>query len=335
MPGPAPDDARVGGRYHYRTTAEEVLNYELGAPTGGLEGKVILISGGNSGLGKEAARVFAKRGAKVVITARNITEGQEIAAQLSSEAQAAGSSGSAIAMKLKLDCLNGVREFVKEYEATGLPIHYLINNAGIMNLPQREVTKDGFEKQFGVNHVGPFLLTNLLLPIVVKSAPARIVVVSSIAHVRGPVVFDDIHFEKSYEGWTAYGQSKTANILFAMELNRQLKGTGVEAFSLHPGAILTGLQRYMPEQEQRELFFEEGQPKFWFKDIYEGTATHAYAVTAKELEGQGGAYLEDAGVTEGRHEQAKDAEAAKRLWKVTNELIKEDFQWEGKFGKEA
>ncbi|KAJ3032642.1 Fructose-2,6-bisphosphatase [Rhizophlyctis rosea] len=318
--------------HHYRTTAEEVASYELG-PKGGLEGKVILITGGNSGLGKEAARIFALRGAEVIITARKVDEGKKIAEELTEEAKAAGSGGSVSCMNLKLDCLNGVRIFVEEFEATGKPIHYLINNAGIMNLPQRETTNQGFEKQFGVNHVGPFLLTNLLVPIIVKSAPARIVVVSSIAHTRGPVVFDDINFEKSYDGWKAYGQSKTANILFAIELNRQLKGTGVEAFSLHPGAILTGLQRYMPEQEQQVLFFENGEPKFWFKDIYEGTATHVYAVTAKELEGQGGAYLEDAGVTEGRHEQAKDAEAAKRLWKVTNELVGESFDWAKVYAK--
>jgi NAD(P)-dependent dehydrogenase (short-subunit alcohol dehydrogenase family) len=200
----------------------------------------------------------------------------------------------------------------------------LINNAGVMASPFAK-TEDGFELQFGTNHLGHFLLTGLLTPALAKAASSRIVNLSSSGHRMSPVIFEDINFEqREYNKWASYGQSKTANILHAVELERRLGERGVYAYVVHPGAIQTELSRHMDETDW-EMMRSRAEA---------GAATSVYTATAPELEGSGGVYLEDCHVAEvndneaisgGVRSYALDPEAAKRLWAVSEEMVGQSF----------
>jgi NAD(P)-dependent dehydrogenase (short-subunit alcohol dehydrogenase family) len=195
-------------------------------------------------------------------------------------------------------------------------------------------TRDGFELQFGTNHLGHFLLTNLLVPALLRGAAARIVSVSSRGHQQSPVRFDDLAFEREpYDKWAAYGQSKTANVLFAVELERRLGGRGVHANAVHPGVIPTDLARHMVPEDFEHVRRRSGGA-MTLKTVEAGAATSVYAATAPELAGRGGLYLEDchvAGVNddpearEGVRSYALDPAAAARLWTVSEELVGQSF----------
>ena len=211
-----------------------------------LVGKVILVTGGNAGIGLETVKQLAKQGATVVFTSRNIGVGTAVADQIN----AGLTLGNKVhAMQLDLADLRNVRDFAASFKQKYQNLHVLINNAGVMNLPKLEKSKDGFEMQFATNHLGHFLLTNLLLDVLKASQPSRIICVSSCYHYvamskKGYIDFDDIHFQKrKYDGWTAYAQSKLANVLHARELAKRLEGTGVTAVSLHPGSVLSTVRR--------------------------------------------------------------------------------------------
>jgi len=318
--------------YPAKTDADAVATAELGGK-GGLEGKVVIVTGSTNGIGQATAETLAVHGAHVIVAARSPQKIADSTKEINESVAKAGGSGKAEGMVVDLGDLASVRNFTKQFKAKGLPLHYLINNAGIMALPTRETTKDGFEAQFGTNHIGHFVLTNELVPILVKSGPGRVVCLSSIGHRRSGIVWDDVQLEKSYERWTSYGQAKSANILMARELNRQLKGTGISAFSVHPGGILTGLQIHISREEQEAMgwFLPDGTLHPSFKPISQGASTTIYAALAKELEGKGGEYLEDCRVSATVPPERNSEEDAIRLWALTNKILGTNYDWEAVF----
>lgn len=313
--------ARSG--FGHDTTTDEVLEgIDLG-------GKLALVTGGSGGLGAETARALASKGARVVLTARDMSKGEAAARAIR---ESTGSEGVEVE-ELELGSLASIRAFAERFLARHDALHILVNNAGVMACPF-EKTHDGFERQFGTNHLGHFLLTGLLAPALLRGAPARVVSVSSRGHQQSPVVFDDIHFERRpYDKWEAYGQSKTANILFAVELERRLGERGVHAHALHPGVIATDLSRHMGPEDFERIRQRAGG-RLQLKPVEAGAATSVYAATAPELEGRGGLYLEDChvaevddreGATGGVRSYALDPDAARRLWSISEEMVGQRF----------
>jgi NAD(P)-dependent dehydrogenase (short-subunit alcohol dehydrogenase family) len=233
---------------------------------------------------------------------------------------------------LELGSLASIRAFARRFLARHPSLNVLVNNAGVMACPFAR-TSDGFELQFGSNHIGHFLLGCLLAPALRKGAPSRVVCVSSRGHHLSPVVFEDINFERrAYDKWLSYGQAKTANVLFAVGLERRLGRDGVHANALHPGAIMTELARHLV-MEDFELM-RARNPGMVLKSIPAGAATACYTATAPELEGRGGLYLEDCHVADindtpegfdGVKSYAVDPENAERLWQVSEQLVGERF----------
>ena len=204
-----------------------------------LDGKVAIVTGSNTGIGRETALDLAKRGARVIVACRDQTKGK---AAVSYIKEASGSEN-VVLKKLDLASLASIRTFSSEVLDEEDRIDILINNAGVMFTDYCH-TEDGFEMQFGTNHLGHFLLTNLLLDKIKDSAPSRIVTVSSLGHVWGSLDFNDMMWSKNYHPQKSYFRSKLANVMFARELGKRLEGTGVTSYSVHPGAINTELTRY-------------------------------------------------------------------------------------------
>lgn len=206
-----------------------------------MDGKTVIVTGANTGIGKITALELARRGARVVIACRDVTKAAIAAVDIKEET----GSENVVLKKLDLASCASIRKFSEEILQEEEAIHVLVCNAGVMITPTFQRTVDGFEMQFGVNHLGHFLLTNLLLDRIKASAPSRIVVLSSSAHYFGSLDFNDMMMEKSYNKYYAYCRSKLANVMFARELARRLEGTGVTVYSLHPGSIRTELQRHL------------------------------------------------------------------------------------------
>jgi len=312
--------AMTRARFGAETTAEQVLE---GVD---LSGKKVLVTGGSSGLGAETCRVLAARGALVILAARNRSKAAAVARSIRGQFPDARVD----VAQLELGNLDRVRRFADRIRASHDQLHILINNAGVMACPYGK-TEDGFELHFAINHLGHFLMTRQLEPVLVPGA--RVVMVSSSGHQISPVRFDDIHFDqRPYDKWQAYGQSKTANVLFAVALNQRLRRRGIEAFSLHPGAITTGLLRHLSREEitgLARLSEAQGTPH---KSVLSGAATQVYAATAPELRGRGGAYLSDCQICEIDDERnspavvrsyALDRRTAERLWQRSIEMISE------------
>lgn len=310
--------------FGHDTTTDEVL---AGID---LSGKLALVTGGSSGIGAETARALASKGARVVLTARNMVKGEEVAQGI----RASTGNEAVEVMALELGSFASTRAFAEKFLAKHDALDILINNAGVMASLFAK-TEDGFELQFGTNHLGHFLLTGLLNPALVKAAPSRIVALSSRGHQISPVVFEDINFEqRDYNKWAAYGQSKTANILHAVELERRLGPQGVHAYAVHPGVIQTELSRHLQEEDWDLLRSRMDAGELTLKTIPAGAATSVYAATAPKLEGRGGVYLEDCHVAEvnddetilgGVRSYALDIEAAKRLWSISEEMVGQSF----------
>jgi NAD(P)-dependent dehydrogenase (short-subunit alcohol dehydrogenase family) len=314
-------------RFDRSSTSDEVLEgLDLG-------GRVILVTGASSGLGAESARALATRGASLVLGGRDLAKTEAVAASI----RAAVPGARVEVGELHLERPESVRAFASELLARHPKLHVLLANAGVMACPLTR-TAEGFELQLATNHLGHFLLGALLAPALRAAAPSRVVAVSSAGHGFSPVVFEDLHFERRpYDKWKAYGQSKTANILFAVELERRLAPRGVHAFALHPGMILTELGRHM-KAEDVELMRErarqrEARGQSSRKTIPQGAATQLWAATAPELEGRGGLYLEDCQVSGvepcpggiGCQPWALDPAAAARLWSVSEALLGQGF----------
>lgn len=317
--------------FGFSSTADEVLADK------NLSGRTALITGGYSGLGQETGRAMAAKGAHVILSGRDATK-------LSAAADAlAEQTGAKIDMLVcDLASLDSVRKAASEANERFDKIDLLINNAGVMACDEAK-TADGFEMQFGTNHIGHFLLTNLLMPLVEKGERPRIVNLSSRGHHITPVDFDDPNFERrDYDKWVSYGQSKTANALFAVGLDNRLSAKGIHSYSVHPGGINTSLGRHLSEEDAAALMASikasaeaQGEEPQAFKTIPQGAATTCWAATAEELEGAGGLYCEDCHVanednvnrTGGVRSYAVDKDNADRLWAMSEEMVGQQFAY--------
>lgn len=313
--GPTPQRA-IGSGFGHRTTAAEVLE---GID---LTGRLAVVTGGYSGLGLETTRALSAAGAHVVVPARRPESAREALAGLPrTEVD-----------ELDLGDLESVRAFAERLWATGRGIDILINSAGVMACPETRVGP-GWEAQFATNHLGHFALVNRLWPLLARDGGARVVSVSSAGHRHSAMRWEDVHFERGYEKWAAYGQSKTANALFAVELDARGRESGVRAFSLHPGGILTPLQRHLPTEEMVVLGWidENGTPlQPSFKTREQGAATQVWAATSPQLADMGGVYCEDCEIAPlipggqtsgpGVRQYAADPQEAARLWELSARL---------------
>ncbi|KAK5867424.1 hypothetical protein PBY51_011917 [Eleginops maclovinus] len=280
-----------------------------------LDGKTVLITGGNTGIGKETAVDLARRGARVILACRDMDRANKAAEEVRNRS----GNDQVVVRKLDLASLQSVRQLAEDILASEERLDVLINNAGIMSCPNWK-TEDGFEMQFGVNHLGHFLLTNCLLDLLKKSAPSRIVNVSSLAHERGQIYFDDIHLEKEYLPWKSYSQSKLANVLFTRELANRLQGTGVTSYSLHPGVIRTELGRHMwPNMPMwKKVVFTPLM--FLIKSPTEGAQTTIYCAVEQSLQNESGLYYSDC-APKTAAPQGLDDEAAKKLWDLSAAMV--------------
>ena len=271
--------------------------------------KVCVVTGANTGIGKETARGLAGRGATVVLACRDAARGEAARADI---AASTGRDDVAL-LPLDLGDVASIREFVRRFTAAYDRLDVLVNNAGV-SMSRRTTTRDGFETTFGVNHLGTFLLTNELVPLLKRSAPSRIVIVSSRLHRRGRIDWDDLQAErKRWSPLGAYRQSKLANILFARALAERLAGTGVTANALHPGVVSTELIRDFP----RWVVWIAHQ---FMITPTEGAACSLLVATAPELEGVSGAYFDKSKRVD-PSPAALDAAAGERLWQVSEALL--------------
>ncbi|GIH12815.1 SDR family NAD(P)-dependent oxidoreductase [Rugosimonospora africana] len=287
-----------------------------------LSGRRAIVTGGASGIGIETARALAGAGARVTLAVRDLEAGRRTAEDIG---LTTGNKDVAVA-RLDLSDQASVASFVAGWDG---PLHILVNNAGVMASPLMR-TPQGWEMQFATNHLGHFALATGLHGALAAAGGARIVAVSSSAHHRSPVVFDDIHFaEREYEPWAAYGQSKTANVLFAVEATRRWASDGITANALHPGGIRTNLQRYVTDEELERLRAQSGPAAPNWKTPEQGAATSVLLATSPLLDGVGGRYFEDCneaefnqpGTRTGVSAYALDPEAAQRLWQVSVDTL--------------
>ena len=328
----------MGRTFSRESTTDEVL------ADIDLSGKTMLVTGANSGLGTETARALAAAGARVVITTRS-TEKSEAALMTLREAVPEAVFES---VEMDLGSLASVRRAAEEVVKRFPVLDALIGNAGVMNTPFGR-TEDGFETQFGVDHLGHFVFCARTAAAVLAAAPARVVLLSSGAHFQSDVLWDDINWERTeYDKILAYGQAKTANMLCATELNSRLAPRGVEAFSVHPGVIMTNLGRYMSEEDRAEMITrikermsgrrtpssgDVADLPLKVKSIQQGAATTCWAATAPELAGCGGGYLADCNIAPivsaydpaGCMAYGLDRGAAEKLWKISEEMVGEQF----------
>jgi NAD(P)-dependent dehydrogenase (short-subunit alcohol dehydrogenase family) len=284
-------------------------------------GRTALVTGANSGIGYQAALELARHGAHVLLGVRSQAKGEAALARLRQEAPGA----SAEIVALDMASLASIRSFVQGFVR---PLDLLINNAGVMALPKREVTADGFERQFGTNHLGHFALTGLLLPQLLQTSFPRVVTVSSLAHRNGQIAFDDLQGEKSYVPWTAYNQSKLANLLFARELDRRARDAGgrLRSIPVHPGISRTSIVDNGPGQKDLKSIALKILSPFITQDDAAGALPTLYAATAPDA--QGGVYIGPDGfngfkgspTVEQPRPQALDEAVGKRLWRVSEEL---------------
>jgi NAD(P)-dependent dehydrogenase (short-subunit alcohol dehydrogenase family) len=300
-----------------------------------LSGKRVLVTGVSAGLGVETARALAAHGAEVIGAARDLSKAQHATEQV--RAQAA-MGGALQLVQLDLASLNSVRRCADSLLAAGKSFDLIIANAGVMACP-KGTTVDGFETQFGTNHLGHFVLVNRIASLLRPGS--RLVNLSSAGHRYSDVDLEDPNFEHSpYAEFTAYGRSKTANVLFAVEFDRRHKASGVRATAVHPGGIRTELSRHMTPEAMAKLIAEinasqpEGAPPFNWKSIPQGAATSVWAACVADAEAIGGRYCEDCHVAEvvtvpglrgGVRPYALDPQRARALWQKSEEMVGERF----------
>lgn len=307
-----------------RPTALQIIKDE------GLEGKwsgrTIFITGASSGIGIETARALYTTGATLYVTARDLAKAKAAIPELLE-------SPRVHLLELDLNSLASVRKCAAEFLAKEKKLNILICNAGVMATPEGR-TVDGFETQFGTNHLAHFLLFNLLKPTLLAAATpefnSRVVIVASIGHRWGDVKFDNLNFEGNYDKMQAYAQSKTANVWTANEIDRRYSSKGLRAFSLQPGGVLTDLGRHMTA-EDTAAFAADPYLMRMYKTPQQGASTSVWAATAKELEGQGGKYLENCQIigqwkgdgmfTPGYGAHTYNPEGEAKLWKVSLDLV--------------
>ena len=293
-----------------------------------LSGKTAVITGSSAGLGLETARVLAQAGAQVVMAARDARKNTQAMATIRASNPAARLDG----VVLDLSDIDSVRAAAASLLEKYPRIDLLINNAGIMACPLAR-TANGCELQLATNHIGHFLFTNLLVPALRNSAGARVVSLSSAAHRYAAFDFDDPLFERRpYNDWAAYGQSKTANALFAVGLARRLQKFGITANAVHPGVIFTDLMRHMDTAARDNL---REQASAVTKTVPQGAATQVWAAVSPALAGVTGKYLEDCHIGrladpmayDGYQAYALDEQSAERLWALSEQIVGQRFEW--------
>lgn len=310
--------AAIHSGYGETTTAHEVIGKTR------LDGKIAIVTGGYVGVGLETTRALAGAGATVIVPARTMDK-----------ARAALAGIERVELEsLELSEPTSVDAFAARFMASGRPLHLLINNAGIMAVPFAKSSR-GFELQFATNHLGHFQLTATLSPALAKAKGARVVALTSRGHAFASVDLEDPSFERRpYDKWKAYGQSKSANALFALELDARGERHSVRAFSVHPGAVSTELARSVPDDELRAL--RVANPRN-YKQPPAGAATSVWCATSSALDGMGGVYCEDVDVGEPVPADSKeprgvrpwimDADLAARLWTKSEEWTGVRFEW--------
>jgi retinol dehydrogenase 12 len=272
--------------------------------------KVCIVTGANSGIGLATAIGLAKQGAQVVMACRDLDRASEAQSKIKKDS----GSDSVDLLQLDLGSQASIHAFAETFLAKYDRLDVHINNAAVVPTKRQETT-DGYEAQFGVNHLGPFLLTNLLLDILKVSAPSRVVTVSSMLHVKGDINFDDLQSEQSYDAMKAYNNSKLANMLFAFELARKLEGTGVTSNALHPGVVNTALSRNIP------IFLK---PLVKIAGLFmlnpdKGATTSLHVATNPDLETTTGKYFDEC--KDSRYSsKADDQEVATKLWELSEEM---------------
>lgn len=301
-----------------------------------LTGKLAIVTGGYAGLGLEAARTLASAGARVIVPARDVDRARRAIVEI---------GGGIEVQPMDLNDPASIDAFARRIVQSGLPLHILINSAGIMAAPEIARDARGNELQFSTNHLGHFQLTLRLWPVLLRANGARVVSVSSMGHRFSDIVWDDINYEhRAYDGWSAYGQSKTANILFAVELDRLGREHGIRAFSLHPGGIVTGLARHIPVERLQEMghIDANGEPVIDpdrdMKSTPQGAATHIWCAVSPGLDGKGGVFCANSDIAalddgdlvsslEGRDRRtskvapyAVDPVSARRLWNISEAM---------------
>ena len=276
----------------------------------GMGGKVVLITGGTSGIGKAAATALAGMGATVVITGRNEERGKRALQEIREES---GNDGVELILA-DLTVQDEVRRLAEELRERHNQLEVLVNNAGLV-LSERTETLDGIETQLAINHLAPFLLTNLLLDLLKESAPSRIVTVSSDAHRWAKIDLDDLQSRKRYRGMQVYGKTKLANIMFTYELAERLEGTGVTANCMHPGGVNTNFGNN--QGGPMNLLFRLFKP--FMRSPEQGADTLIYLASSPEVEGMTGKYLVDRKV-KAASDAAYDETTRKRLWEASEEL---------------
>ncbi len=295
-----------------------------------LAGKLALVTGASSGLGIETSRALASAGAGVIMCARD--QGKLDAAM--AEIRETEPAAELQPLLMDLADLDSVRSAAASVLEAFPAIDLLINNAGVMACPLMR-TAQGFEMQFGTNHLGHFLFSCLIAPALLAAAPARVVNLSSAGHKFANVDFGDPNYlQRDYDKWQAYGESKTANALFTVGLDTRLRERGVRAYAVHPGVIMTGLARHMDEADLQSLSERApGDAPLSFKTLAQGAATSVWAAVAPELADRGGIYLENCqigkpavqGGDSGVESYALDAAAAERLWALSETLVGQSF----------
>ncbi len=288
-----------------------------------LSGKTCVITGASSGLGRESARALAAAGAHVILAARNRDTLAETAQWIAGEVPGDRTS----TVQLDLTALSSVRAAASAIADITPVVHVLMNNAGVMFTPFGR-TRDGFELQIGTNHFGHFELTRLLIPQLAAAGSARVVILSSAGHVMGDFDFDDPNWQRrKYDKFTAYGASKTANILHAVEADRRLRDFGIRAYAVHPGTVATSLARYMSREDfsqLRKFVAENGrEPSDGVLDFVtpeQGATTQVWAAVSPELVGRGGLYLEDCAISDTAAPHARDERRAAELWELSEKL---------------
>jgi len=291
-----------------------------------LSGRCVIVTGAASGIGVETARALAETGAEVTLAVRDVEAGRRVAQDIVSKT---GNEAVQVS-ELDLTDIASIDACVESWEG---PLHVLVNNAGVMNTPE-QYTAVGWELQFATNHIGHFALTTGLHDALAADGAARVVSVSSSGHGSSPVVFDDLFFDRrEYDPALAYGQSKTANVLFAVELTRRWADAGVTANALMPGGIWTNLQRHWDPEELARMKARDasGAHGATSKTPEQGAATSVLLATSPKLAGIGGRYFDDCNeaevveeIVDGLHgvrSYALDAEAAERLWDMSLELL--------------
>lgn len=305
----------VDSPFGYRSTAREVVE---GID---LSGKRAIVTGGYSGIGLETTQALASAGAEVIVPGRTLARVEDALR---------GINGHVEYRTIDLSKQESVRDFANGFMEQFDSLDILINNAGIMACPLQR-TPQGWEMQFATNHLGHFALFMHLLPLLKSSPAPRVVALSSLAHQICPVDFDDPMFERrDYEKWTAYGQSKTANALFAAGVARRFTDDGIQAYSVHPGGIMTNLQRDLAQEEMRAMGWvdEQGRIDERFKTAQQGAATTVWAATSSDILERSGAYCEDCEIALPVEERARsgvrpwavDPDEADRLWMLSERL---------------